>query len=148
MNWLSEWKTNRREHERKYREFSAYANERGFCWACGRTGSYRDKPKNWFAPWLIHRAHIVNKPRLEDRRCVNLLCPICHDIADGRRAVDRELTTANMLFLKQLFDPTHFDLVLLQRCSVRKLPGATDLSAAFLLEFQQRRGLTRSQIAV
>lgn len=91
------------------------------CWACGSSA----QPAFWYAPWFLHRAHIVNQPRLKDRRCVVLICPLCHSIEHGGRHLEAEtppLTTENLLWLKKEHDPEFYDLELLQECSVRKLP--------------------------
>lgn len=109
---------------RKFYE-AQYADVRGHftdeCWACGMA----DRPPFWFAPWFLHRAHIVNQPRLKDRRCVVLLCPLCHSIEHGASHLEARrapLTTANLLWLKLEHDPEFFDPELLQECSVRILP--------------------------
>ncbi len=48
--------------------------DKPWCWYCGR--GYTDIPDWWHAPWVIERAHIVNKPRAEDRRAAILLCSL------------------------------------------------------------------------
>lgn len=144
MGWLQDWKADKRSHVATYHDFRDYAQQGGFCWACGRTAAFRDKPCDYGAKWIIQRAHITSKPRLEDRRVVNLLCPCCHEICDD--AGDDRITLENMIFLKQLFDPEWFDIDLLQKCSIRILPAACDLSADMIAEFQSRRGLTREPI--
>ena len=91
------------------------------CWACGKS----DQPNFWHAPWFLHRAHIVNQPRLKDRRCVVLLCPLCHSIEHGGRHLEANITplkTENLLWLKRKHDPEFYDLELLNECSVRILP--------------------------
>jgi len=70
------------------------------CWACRG----RRKPEWWHAPWNpVERAHIVNKPRVEDRRAVVLLCPLCHNALDQRVTYandDRpQLTVGNVICL-------------------------------------------------
>lgn len=101
------------------------------CWAC-----FADrKPRTYYGPWLIERAHIVNKPRKEDRRAVVMLCSVCHKANHGERIVGHErprLTTAMMLFLKQQFDPQWFDLQFMQGCSVRILPEPQTLPVEYL----------------
>ena len=94
-----------------------------FCWYCGAT--HYQIPDWWFAPWLIERAHICNKPRREDPRAIILLCSACHKAAHGERfqAYQRKrLDLAGMLFLKSYLDGANFDLSWLQRHSVRILP--------------------------
>jgi hypothetical protein len=91
------------------------------CWACGQS----DQPAFWFAPWFLHRAHIVNQPRLKDRRCVVLLCPLCHSIEHGASFLEvarAPLETKNLLWLKLEHDPEFYDLQILQECSIGMLP--------------------------
>lgn len=144
MGWLQDWKQGKAKHVAEYHAFRDYAQQAGFCWACGRSSQYRDKPASYGAFWMIQRAHIVSNPRLEDRRVVCLLCPLCHAAYDDKG--DDSITLANMLYLKQLFDPKFFDIDLLQKCSIRRLPAGTDLNSPRIAEFQQRRGLTRKAI--
>lgn len=94
-----------------------------FCWYCGREGF--EVPSYWFAPFLIERAHIVNKPRREDVRAVVLLCSVCHKVAHGERVVGyerRPLDQAGMVWLKSYLDRERFDPEFLQRNSVRRVP--------------------------
>jgi hypothetical protein len=98
-----------------------------FCWACGRRQC--DRPLWWYGPWLIERAHIVNKPRREDRRAVILLCSLCHKQQHGERFAQDEsakLTVANMVWLKQKADAAWFDMAFLSRCSVRIVPDGVE----------------------
>ena len=140
MNWLTEWK---REpfHKKEYAKFGAYAQSRaGFCWACGADN--RSQPKTYFAPWMIQRCHIVSKPRLEDRRAVVLLCPVCHFDEVHRK---KTLSIENLLWLKRLFDPNWFCLEFLQKCSIRRIQQPLELPAAFVSRFM-KTGLTRGKI--
>jgi hypothetical protein len=113
-----------------------------WCWACGR--GERDKPSWWYAPWLVERAHICNKPRLEDRRMVVLLCSACHKTQHGERfpqwALPR-LTLPNMLWLKQERDAEFWDVAKLQSCAVQLLPEPIPPAAGFLSEYERRRGM-------
>jgi len=105
------------------------------CWRCGRTD--RDRPAWWHAPFLIERAHIVNKPRRQDRRCVVALCSLCHrlqhsdtfyatyDLSSRQRfplCTNTSLTLDELLNLKANCDPEYFDQAFLQTCSVKRLP--------------------------
>ena len=90
------------------------------CWACFSNS----KPKNYLGPWLIERAHIVNKPRREDRRLVVMLCTICHKANHGERIAGNirpRLTTSMMIQIKKEFDPLWFDLEFMGKHSVRML---------------------------
>ncbi len=100
-----------------------------WCFWCGRGLEHR--PNGWFAPWLIERAHIVNKPRVEDRRAVILLCSWCHKVQHGEQLVlpgvkpsDLRPSLSNMLWLKKYFDPEYYDWNWLNRHSVGQLPAA------------------------
>ena len=106
-----------------------------YCWACRG----RRKPEWWHAPWNpVERAHIVNKPRVEDRRAVVLLCPLCHNALDQRvkYANDNrpQLTVGNAVWLKIEYDPQYFDLDFLKRHSVRQ-----DLASEPLPAWYRRR---------
>ena len=94
-----------------------------FCWYCGAFSHQR--PDWWFAPFLIERAHVVNKPRREDPRAIILLCSACHKAAHGERFrayARKPLDKPGMLFLKSYLDSANFDLAWLQKHSVRILP--------------------------
>tara|TARA_R100000808_G_C2135801_1_gene144155 strand:+ start:1062 stop:1451 length:390 start_codon:yes stop_codon:yes gene_type:complete len=100
------------------------------CWACGES----DQPGFWYAPWFLHRAHIVSQPRLKDRRCVVLLCPLCHSIEHGAKHLEaprKPLRTEHLLWLKKKHDPEFYDLTLLQECSVRILPKPKEYGSCF-----------------
>lgn len=116
---IKEHVENRDFYHSQYNEMKFFfTNE---CWACGESA----RPAFWFAPWFLHRAHIVNQPRLKDRRCVVLLCPLCHSIEHGNRHLEVNrppLQTENLMWLKLKRDPSFYDLELLQECSVRILP--------------------------
>lgn len=108
-----------KERERKYAEFREVHT---WCWACGRD----KKPPKWYEPWLPNeRAHIVNKPRVEDVRAVVSLCTICHRISHWERFAHfkepSQLTTGDLIRLKREHDPDNYDPEFLQRHSVRKL---------------------------
>jgi hypothetical protein len=123
MTVIREWRRGRRSHQKKYSEMACrWPN---VCWACFAF----DRPYEWSGVWVIHRAHIVNQPRLEDVRVVNLLCPLCHlaqDLATGQEVYpgdDRpKLELAEMMWIKKKIDPKNFDREILQACSIRKLP--------------------------
>lgn len=117
-----------------------------WCWACGRGTAYADRPRDWFGPWLIERAHIVNKPRRCDRRSVVLLCSACHKAGhhQERIRIDGELLVRieleHMLWMKRERDPEYYDRAFLQQQSVRILPMARKLGEFYLRQYQQRRG--------
>ena len=101
------------------------------CWAC-----FADRrPVNYFVPWMIERAHIVNKPRREDRRLVVMLCSICHKANHGERISRHErprLTVAMMVGLKIEHDSLWVDLEYMQRHSVRRISEAVELPEEYL----------------
>lgn len=117
------------------------ATDHPYCWQCGR--EWRHQPRDWFAPWIIERAHVVSSPRAKDRRAVILLCSGCHRASHGiNTAGDRfqscELRVA--LWLKRTFDPDYFDLEFLQRHSIVKLPRPKAPSRLVMEEFCERQG--------
>lgn len=111
----------------------------GHCWRCDREAS--DRPTWWGAPYFgPERAHIdgCNHPRIESRKCCLILCSLCHRIQHGDRftydLTDRgrfplctqtPLTIEESLRLKFVRDPDYFDLKMLQKCSIRRLPQVT-----------------------
>lgn len=115
-----------------------------WCWACGRDESQR--PDRWFAEWFLDRAHIVNKPRIEDVRAVVLLCRLCHSRATGARIAGCEgrdwppLTVAHLLWLKVRFDPSNYSREFLQRYTVQRLPRAARPPLVYRNAYHSRRG--------
>ncbi len=111
------------------------------CWACGR--DWQGRPSWWYAPWCLERAHIVNKPRVEDRRVVAILCSGCHHTAHGKIVSGWDLpklTLGEMLWLKRKMDPEWYDLPFMQKCSVRRLPEPEPLRVAFTESYHRMRG--------
>lgn len=99
------------------------------CWYCERDmGPANVRPSWWAGPWFLHRAHIVNHPRADDRRAITLLCPICHGLHHGERYPQlpdaKRPTLEELLWLKRTKDPQWYDRAWLQRHSIRKLPRA------------------------
>jgi len=120
------------------------------CWACGRTGERRHKPSWWNAPWMLHRAHIASKPRVESALAVVLLCPACHHghFHGERYAAELDapaLTAANLLWLKSAFDPARFDREFLQRHSVQILPEPEPLPAWYDQQWAMFQKVPRPQ---
>lgn len=107
------------------------------CWGCGNN---HYAPRWWYAPWLIERAHIVNKPRKKDRRSVILLCSECHKethlkpFSEGQGL--KPITMGNMIWLKKKFDPWFYDRNFLGKCHIGKLPKAVSVG-------EQRKSLIR-----
>jgi len=113
--------------KRRKRPDAAYRNAvkemGGHCYRCGR--QRLQGPAWWHAEFLIERAHIVNKPRREDRRAIILLCSLCHRIQHGDRFVQcplKPLSMEVMLAMKAEYDPEYFDMEWLQKHSVQRLP--------------------------
>jgi hypothetical protein len=106
------------------RTYEQYRGEQ--CQACGAT---RRLP-GYYAPWFIERAHIVNKPRICDRRAVVLLCSVCHKFQHGERLsgfLRPKLQLEHLLAIKFTCDPDYYDHEFLQRYSVRILPDPLEL---------------------
>lgn len=112
------------------------------CWACGRTQD--DRPDRWFADWWIDRAHLVNKPRVEDVRLVVLLCRLCHSRVSGARIVAcpghdwPRLRLEHLLWLKKVRDPENYDREFLKRFTVQRLPSARRPPLVYRLEYFTR----------
>ena len=114
---MQPWQTEDYDAAEHYKRLMAAA----ICWAC----EHHARPKKYRGPWLIERAHIVNKPRVEDRRVVVMLCTLCHKASHGERiAGDMRppLKLGHLLEIKAHTDPDWFDLEFLQKHTVRKLP--------------------------
>ena len=116
------------EKRTRWQEYDEMRHEFDVCWACGKN----DKPEWWHAPWMLHRAHIANQPRLRDRRCVIMLCPVCHGASHGERYPGRDvppIEMEHMLWLKMMHDPEYLDVQLIQECSIRRLPTPVPYNA-------------------
>jgi hypothetical protein len=116
------------------------------CWACGRTP--RDRPAGWYAPWLVERSHIVNKPRAEDRRAVVLACSLCHKggmhgerfVLAGERFVLPRLRLEHLLWLKRNRDLAYYDRAFLQSKTIKALPVPHRPPVYYLDQYEKRRG--------
>ena len=94
------------------------------CWYCGRY--MHQRPDYWRAGFYLERAHIVNHPRIEDRRCVVILCSCCHRAYHDKGLNGYELpivTVGNMLWLKRTFDREYYDRTFMRKYSVSSLPA-------------------------
>lgn len=135
-------RTRRKKPSAAYQALRATADH---CWACGRTASWQDRPSWWNAYWGLVRAHVVNKPRIEEPEYVVTLCPLCHGISHGERYTPMRgvpgLTLANLLWLKRHLDPDHYDRAKLQRCCVGKLPRPAQPPDWYRREYAGRRGI-------
>jgi hypothetical protein len=110
------------------------------CWCCGRQPN--DRPAGWFAPWLIERAHIVNKPRSLDRRAVILACSMCHKggmhgqrlVLNGLRVDMPRLRLDHLMWIKKHRDPGFYDRAFLQSKTVRVLPQRLQRPPVYYLD--------------
>jgi len=91
--------------------------------------------------------------RVEDRRCVNLLCPRCHllhggdTIKVGGKKLP-PLTNENMLFLKLVFDPEFYDREYLEGLWVRLLPEPEIPDPWYRDEYTSRRNGSALEMGV
>lgn len=114
-----------------------------WCWWCGRGQETYYAPDWWGSVWLIERAHIVNKPRVEDRRAVVLLCSLCHKLSHGEtfnQETIRAPSLNNMLWIKERFDPGFYCRRWLRDRSVRSLPRKARPTNAVVWDYFERRG--------
>lgn len=127
----------------EYRQF-VHWNRYPWCWWCGRDQWQR--PRDWHAPWLIERAHIVSSPRRKDARAVVCLCTLCHMRSHGLEVVTPGEVTLpsarveHMLWLKLRFDPSRYDREFLGQSSVSLLPRARPPYPAVREYYSGRRG--------
>ena len=96
----------------------------------------------WNSHLIIERAHIVSRPRVEDRRVVVLLCSRCH-AAQTNSLFKYDLPVCglgNMLWLKKVFDPDCFDKEFLGRYCLGRLPKLKIPALVVQQEFLSRAG--------
>ncbi len=112
---------------------------RPYCWICGRDENQR--PGWWHAPWLIERAHLVNQPRVLDRRAIVLLCSLCHRISHGDNfpEINYEITKANLVWAKAVYDESWFDPGFLRQHSVAAIPEPQEPDVKLINQFGARR---------
>lgn len=126
-------------------DYQALRSTADHCWACGRTPAWNDRPAWWGGYWGLVRAHIVNKPRIEEPEYVVTMCPLCHGMSHGERYTPMRgvpgLTVANLLWLKRRFDREHYDRDKLQRCCVGRLPRPSQPPLWYRREYARRRGV-------
>lgn len=116
-----------------------------WCWACGRDESQR--PDRWFAPWGVDKAHLLSsyRKRVEDVRLISLLCCLCHKRYDGSIISScpghdwPRLTLANLLWVKERWDPANFDIAFIQRHSISTLPDPAPLPECYIEAYRARR---------
>jgi hypothetical protein len=99
------------------RTLEAFAAEYPFCWACSIREGMRHPEIDYPRHLVIH--HITKHLRRHERWNLCRLCCLCHDLAEGnrivivrptgRRIVLPTLSLANVLWLKRLHDPEHYD---------------------------------------
>lgn len=108
---------------------------RRFCWLSGWTPSFR--PRGWHGPTHLQIAHIASgggrAVRVDDRRAVILLSPLCHDLHVSDSDAFPEKTISGIiyptiderhsLFLKKVFDPDYYDLNFLKSIWIGNLPS-------------------------
>lgn len=126
--------------EQEYREF-VVASGRPWCWACGRSSV--DRPSYWGAPFLIERAHVVSRPREDNRRAVILLCSICHKLTHGLRIAgveEKPLSLPEMLWLKWRFDPKFYERHWLSMRHIGRLPRGRRPVPEIEAQYVLRRG--------
>ena len=128
------------DHPDRYNHFVAEAAT-PWCWGCGRGD--RDPPDWYHAPWFLQRHHIVNKPRVEDRRAVILLCPVCHGRIHGERYRESQgwaLTLPAQLWLKRTYDRDFYDRGFLRKHHIGRLPPAHIPYREYRRDYCGRRG--------
>jgi hypothetical protein len=127
-----------------------------FCWLSGWRES--NPPSNWYAPWWLQIAHIASGSgvarRVNDRRAVVLLCPICHMVhvsdsdkhssmvINGKRypTIDERHT----LYIKQQMDPVHYSPEYLSEVWIGRVPEPEKPHDFWCEQFMQSTGIFRS----
>jgi hypothetical protein len=119
-------------------------HELSWCWACGASDEWFDKPADWYAEWWIERSHIVRSPRVIDRRLIVLLCSWCHQTAHGARIITAarqdwpRLQLHHLLWLKKHRDPEYWDRAFIRQHCVHALPAAQVLPGVYRREYARR----------
>jgi hypothetical protein len=120
-----------------------------WCWNCGR--DHWQRPKDWFGPWMMQRAHLGSGSGVMVRKllvqCVNILCPLCHDLHCNmeQRTIGGVtypcISNANMLWLKQEMDPFHWDPEVVSRYWIGIPPDPVPPVAFWGQQYRDRRGV-------
>lgn len=130
-----------------YKRF-IHDHESPWCWACGR--DQWSPPHNWCAPYLLERAHLGSGSgamyRIRDERAIAILCSRCHYLHTKIkfRFVNGEelpcLSDGNLIHLKRLMDPGHWDREFVARYWIGCVPDAEPLPSFYEESYIQIRG--------
>lgn len=130
------------------RSYVAITQDIPYCFACGR--DQWQKPLWYHAYWRLERAHIAagrsKMLRIEDRRAIVVLCPICHRAHGTNGGAPRVicgilvpcLSNGAALFLKRLRDPFWWDPEWLESHWIGRLPELVEPDAWFMEQYQER----------
>lgn len=119
------------------------AQNEDHCWACGRTR--QDVPHFWWAPWLLERAHVVNKTRLRSPKVCVVLCSCCHRLSHGEHVAGctmPPLTKAHLLHILMERQPV-VDWPLLKKHNVGELPEPEHLPIEYITSMYRFCGSRR-----
>jgi len=123
-----------KDQKAMYAEFNSWFT---FCWSCGVNDSIK-----WVGgyPATLQRHHIVKPGRETVRENIAMLCLRCHDLAHGAQirsdgGVLPKLSLANVLWLKQIFDPKSYDRETLTRLYGKALPDDCPVAEWFCDSF-------------
>lgn len=126
-----------------------------FCWLSGTSESLR--PSDWFGPWMLHVAHIASGSgvarRVNDRRAVVLMSPICHMlhvsssdrhptmVINGKRypTIDERHT----LYIKREMDPEFYSPEYLAEIWIGRVPEPVRPPDYWCEKFMQSTGIVR-----
>lgn len=142
----------RNDDEKAVLEDFAYAFS--FCWACGTAiGMQRPWNGGILAAMEIH--HIVKPGRKHERWNLARLCKVCHNAAENMRVRVKErwesselvlvpqLTMANVLWLKKVFDAENYDRPAMRRQLMKHwMPNAIKPPSWFEKMYRQVHGVS------
>ena len=125
---------------------------KNLCWC-----SAMAKPSWWHGPWGLHIAHIASggarARRVDDRRAVILLNPLCHQLhvsdADSLPSMTiggiewPTIDERHTLWIKQAMDPEGYDPEFLQSIWIGKLPDPQRLPSFWETQFLINTGHCR-----
>lgn len=127
-----------------------------FCWGCGIDPThYRDVQRERLRvdyPRWIERHHICKMCRVHARWNLFNACKLCHDLIElhtVREDLEKipYLRFEHVLWLKQCFDPEHYDPEQLQKYSLKRLPEPQIPDPWFLKQLVAR-GRTKLDLAI
>ena len=126
-----------------------------YCWLSGWTAG--SKPVDWYGPWFMQVAHIASGAgvarRVNDRRAVVLLSPICHTVhvSDSDKHDSMVINSTryptiderHTLWLKLAVDPEYYSPDYLQDIWIGRVPAPEKPHDYWCEKFFESTGIFR-----